>query len=93
MIENELFKKIAEGVLLKFLGESEAYIAVSNVHSGAYGAHQTGQKMKWLLVRMGVYFPSILKDCIEFAKGFQECQLHGGIQHVSSSELHAMIKP
>ena len=47
---NELFKKTAEGVVLKCLGESEAYIAVSNVHSGACGAHQAGHKMKWLLV-------------------------------------------
>ena len=93
LMEDELFKKTTEGVLLKCLGESEAYIVVSNVHSGACGVHQAGQKMKWLLVRMGVYWPSMLKDCIEFAKGCQECQSHGGIQHVSSSELHAMIKP
>ena len=42
---------------------------------------------------MGVYWPSMLKDFIEFAKGFQECQLHRGIQHVPASELHAVIKP
>ncbi|XP_058767814.1 uncharacterized protein LOC131641523 [Vicia villosa] len=33
------------------------------------------------------------KDCIEFAKGCQECQMHGGIQHVPASELHAIVKP
>ncbi|XP_058725923.1 uncharacterized protein LOC131597233 [Vicia villosa] len=62
LIENELFKKMAEGILLKCLGESEAYLAISN-------------------------------DCIEFAKGFQVCQMHGGIQHVPTSELHAIVKP
>ncbi|XP_050875048.1 uncharacterized protein LOC127078657 [Lathyrus oleraceus] len=41
---NKLFKKTAEGVLLKCLGEDEAYIALSNVHSGACGAHQAGSK-------------------------------------------------
>ena len=39
LIENELFKKTAEGVLLKCLGESEAYIAVSSVHRGVCGAY------------------------------------------------------
>lgn len=34
----------------------------------------------------------MLKDCIEFAKGCQECQVHPGIQHVPTSELHAIIK-
>ena len=77
LIENELFKKTTEGILLKCLGESEAYVAVSNVHSGACGAHQAGHKIKWILVRSGVYWPSMLKDCIEFAKGYQECQVHG----------------
>jgi IS30 family transposase len=35
----------------------------------------------------------MLKDCIEFAKGCQECQRHAGIQHVPASELHSVIKP
>lgn len=35
----------------------------------------------------------MLKDCVEFAKGFQECQVHAGIQRVPASELHSIIKP
>jgi len=69
IIGSKLFKKTSEGVLLKCLGETEAYLAISNTHSGAYGTHQTGHKMKWLLFRQGVYWPTMLKDCIEFAKG------------------------
>ncbi|XP_006605138.1 uncharacterized protein [Glycine max] len=93
IVGNDLFKKTAEGVLLKCLSESEAYLAVSHVHSGACGSHQAGHKMKWLLFRQGLYWPSMLKDCIEFAKGCQECQKHAGIQHVPASELHSIIKP
>ncbi|XP_058774557.1 uncharacterized protein LOC131648845 [Vicia villosa] len=90
---NELFKKTVEGVLLKYVGESGAYVSVSSVHSGSCGAHQAGHKMRWLLMCSGVYCPSMLKDCIEFARGYQECQLHGGIQHMPTSELHAIVKP
>jgi len=43
---DELFKMSPEGVLLKYLGETDAYTAVSNTHSGACGTHQTGHKMK-----------------------------------------------
>ncbi|XP_050918351.1 uncharacterized protein LOC127135753 [Lathyrus oleraceus] len=81
LMGNELFKKTPEGILLKCLGENEAYLALSSVHSGACGAHQVGYKMKWLLFRYGMYWPTMLKDCIEFAKGCQECQIHAGIQH------------
>ncbi|XP_050914580.1 uncharacterized protein LOC127129439 [Lathyrus oleraceus] len=93
LMGNELFKKTPEGILLKCLGENGAYLALSSVHSGACGAHQVGQKMKWLLLRYGMYWPTMLKDCIEFAKGCQECQVHAGIQHAPASELHAIIKP
>ncbi|XP_045810928.1 uncharacterized protein LOC123905369 [Trifolium pratense] len=93
IIGNELFKKTLEGILLKCLSETEAYIAISDIHSGACGSHQSGHKMKWLLFRQGMYWPSMLKDCIDFAKGCQECQKHAGIQHVPASELHSIVKP
>jgi len=51
IIGNELFKKTAEGVLLKCLNENEAYVAIPSVHSGACGSHQASHKMKWLIFR------------------------------------------
>ncbi|XP_058775227.1 uncharacterized protein LOC131649483 [Vicia villosa] len=93
LMGNELFKKTPESILFKCLGENEAHLALSSVHSGACGAHQSGHKMKWLLFRYGMYCPTMLRDCIEFAKGCQECQVHAGIQHAPASELHAIIKP
>ncbi|KAK2407622.1 hypothetical protein QL285_043225 [Trifolium repens] len=93
IFENDLFKKTSEGILLKCLNETEAYIAISDVHSGTCGSHQAGHKMKWLLFRQGLYWPSMLKDCIEYAKRCQECQRHSGIQHVPARELHSIVKP
>jgi len=91
---NELFKKSPEGVLLKCLSETEAYLAILIlIVGGACGSHQVGHKMKWRLFRQGMYWPTMLKDCIEFAKSCQECQLHAGIQHVHASELHSIVKP
>lgn len=93
IVGDELYKKTSEGVLLKCIGETEEYLAISNTHSGACGTHQACHKMKWLLFRQGVYWPTMLKDCIEFAKGCQECQKYAGIQHVPASELHSIVKP
>ena len=90
---NELFKKTPEGVLLKCLSETEAYIALSTTHAGTCGAHQVGHKMKWLLFRQGLYWPTVLKDCVEFAKGCQEFQVHTSIQHAPARELHLIVKP
>lgn len=72
LMGDELFKRTPKGVLLKCLSESEAYLALSSVHSGACREHQMGHKMKWLLFQQGMYCPTMLKDCIKFAKGCQE---------------------
>ncbi|XP_057444291.1 uncharacterized protein LOC130736477 [Lotus japonicus] len=93
IIGNELFKKNADGTLLKSLSKDDAFVAISTVHDGLCGAHQAGIKMKWLLFRQGMYWPTIMKDCIEYAKGCQDCQKHVGIQHVPANELHLIIKP
>ncbi|XP_050890001.1 uncharacterized protein LOC127095338 [Lathyrus oleraceus] len=93
LMGNELFKKTPQGVLLKCLSKIEACIALSSVHGGGYGAHQVDHKMKWLLFRQGMYWPTMLKYCMEFSKGCQECQVHAGIQHVPTSELHSIVKP
>ena len=49
LMGNESFKKTHVRVLLKCLSESEAYLALSSVHSGTCGEHQVGHKMKWIL--------------------------------------------
>lgn len=43
---NELFMTLLEGVLLKYLGESEVYLAIYEVHIEPCGSHLACQKMK-----------------------------------------------
>lgn len=40
-----------------------------------------------------MYWPIMLKDCVEFSKGCQEFQVHSSIQHMPASELHSIVKP
>ena len=40
-----------------------------------------------------MYWPTILKDCIEYAKGCQECQKHGPLKHLPTVDLQFIIKP
>ncbi|XP_040372982.1 uncharacterized protein LOC112194544 [Rosa chinensis] len=71
----------------------EAKQLMREVHSGICGAHQAGPKMRWLLRRHGYFWPSILKDCIAFAKGCLDCQAHGPVQHVPNVPMQPIIKP
>ena len=92
ILGNTLFRKSVDGNLLTCLGEKEAYITITEVYEGICGSHQVGEKMKCILYNQRVFWPSLVKDCIEYAKPCQECQKHGHIQHLPASELHAIVK-
>ncbi|KAM2111843.1 hypothetical protein ACFX1R_014417 [Malus domestica] len=49
--------------------------------------------MRWLLRQYNHFWLSILKDCIEYAKGSVQCQIHGLIQRVPTKSLHSVTKP
>ena len=93
ILGDELYKKSVDGNLLRCLSETEAFIALAEVHEGICGAHQAGEKMKWVLRRQRVYWPSMIKDCHEYARSCEQCQKHENIQHVPASDLHSIIKP
>ncbi|XP_025647233.1 uncharacterized protein [Arachis hypogaea] len=88
LMADELYKKGIDGSLSRCLSQDDKDIALGEVHKGICGAHQAGMKMKWVLCRNHVYWPSMIKDCIEYAKACQECQRHRSIQQISASELH-----
>ncbi|KAM1452983.1 hypothetical protein ACFX1Q_003444 [Malus domestica] len=77
--QNELYRKGEDGLLLICLGPQESAQAITEVHEGVCGAHQSRRKMRWLLRRHGYFWPRILKDCIEFARGCIQYQIHGPI--------------
>jgi hypothetical protein len=50
-IDDELYRRSIYGMLLKYLDEEQAKVAVREVHDGICGAHQSVYKMNWLLRR------------------------------------------
>ncbi|XP_020972665.1 uncharacterized protein LOC110269284 [Arachis ipaensis] len=93
LMTDELYKKGIDGSLLRCLGQDDQNVALGEVHNGICGAHQAGKKMKWVLYRNHVYWPSMIKDCIDYAKACQENHKHGSIQQIPATELHSIIKP
>ncbi|XP_015954355.1 uncharacterized protein LOC107478734 [Arachis duranensis] len=90
---DELYKKGIDGSLSRCLGQDDQNIALGEVHNEICGSHQAGKKMKWVLYRNHVYWPSMIKYCINYAKACQECQKYGSIQQIPASEFHSIIKP
>ena len=92
LIDDELCRRTAEDLLLKCLDSDHALVAMSEVHEGICGTHQSAPKMKWLLKRAGFYWPTMLSDCFKYYKGYEECQRFGNLQLVPAALMHPIIK-
>ena len=79
LLDNQLYYKTVDGVLLNCLSPEEARVLMGEVHEGIRGAHQSTYKMKWVIRRSGYFWPSILEDCFEYYKGCQDCQRFGNV--------------
>src|SRR6185312_7093596 len=72
LIDDKLYRRTAEDLLLKCLDSDQARIAMGEVHEGICGTHQSAPKMKWLLRRSGFYWPSMMSDCFKYYKGCED---------------------
>jgi len=93
LLEEELYYRTIDGVLLKCLGDDEARSLMDEIHEGVCGAHQSAFNMKWMIRRNGYYWPTILEDCFKYFKGCQGCQKFGNIQRAPASAMNPIIKP
>jgi hypothetical protein len=93
VVGDELYKRTMDGVLLMCLGEKRAKVAMGEVHEGMCGTHQLAHKMRWMLKRVGFYWPSMISDCFKYYKVCEACQRFGDIQIAPASMLHPIVKP
>lgn len=59
-------------------------------HEGSCSEHQGGHRLYQLLLRTGYYWPSMVKDCVIFARSYKTCQLHAPVKHLPPESLHAI---
>ena len=55
LLDEELYYRIIDGVLLKCLSDDESKSLTGEIHEGVCGAHQSAFKMKWMVRRNGYY--------------------------------------
>ena len=93
LLDDQLYCKTIDGVLLKCLNQEDAKVLMGEVHRGVCGAHQLAYKMKWIIRRSGYFWPTVFADCFEYYKGCQDCQKFGNIQRSPASVMNPIIKP
>ncbi|KAL0420931.1 UNVERIFIED_CONTAM: hypothetical protein Slati_3116000 [Sesamum latifolium] len=62
---------------MRCLSDDEKTQAMEEAHSGVCGAHQSGPKLHFRIKRMSYYWPTMVKDCIDYAKRAEAVPLKG----------------
>ena len=64
---------------------------MEEAHASVCRAHQSGPKLHDCVKRMGYYWPTMVHDCIDFAKRCDACQLHVKFIHQPPEASHLTI--
>jgi hypothetical protein len=93
MLDNTLYHRTIDGLLLKCLGSDQFKIAMGEVPERICGTHQSAHKMKWMLQRARFYWLTMLNDCFRYYKGCELCQRFENVQLTHAAMVYPIIKP
>ena len=66
LLEEELYYRTIDGVLLKCIDKEEAKVLMGEIHEDICGSHQLAYKMKWVIRRNSYFWPTMLEDCFTY---------------------------
>ncbi|KAG7548068.1 Ribonuclease H domain [Arabidopsis suecica] len=93
IIKESLYKRgVSDPYLLCIFGP-EVEIVTSEVHEGLCGSHSSGRAMAFKIKRLGYFWPTMISDCIDYAKQCKKCQMHAPLIHQPSEFLSSISAP
>nr|ABF95613.1 retrotransposon protein, putative, Ty3-gypsy subclass [Oryza sativa Japonica Group] len=87
MVSGQLYRSGAIQPLLRCISFTEGEEMAREIHQGLCGAHQAARTVASKVFRQGVYWPTVLKVCVEQVKKCESCQRHGRSQNAPQYEL------
>lgn len=92
-VNGKLYRRSLVEPLLRCLDTNEANLAIVEVHSGICGDHLGGKNLALKIIRQGLFWPTMRKDCEEYVKKCRACQVHGQVNHRPTTSLMPVINP
>lgn len=93
VMNDKLYRRSLVEPLLRCIGFEEAQSAMIEVHTGICGDHLGGKNLAFKIIRQGLFWPTMRKDCEEFVQKCKPCQLHGKVNHRPTTELISVLSP
>ncbi|XP_074298299.1 uncharacterized protein LOC141629150 [Silene latifolia] len=85
--DGQLYKKTAQGVLLRCIDKPIAKKVMEEVHDGECGPHMNGHMLVHKIIRLGYYWTTMETDCCKYVRHCHNCQIFANIQHVAPCML------
>lgn len=93
IIGEDLYRRGYVTPIMKCLSATEADYVMRELHEGVCGRHTGGRALRARVLRAGFFWPTLEKDCMDFAKKCLACQKHGNVFHAPTTELHNIMSP
>jgi hypothetical protein len=76
LVEGHLYRRGANGVLLRCITREEGCELLTEVHGGECGNHASSRTLVSKAFQPGFYWPTALQDTVELVKTCKACQFH-----------------
>ena len=93
IIRDVLYKRGFSRPYLRCLSHEEAEYMMREVHEGICGNHSEARSLVHKLIRVGYYWPTMLKDAQAYVKTCDKCQRFSNLIRQPSEELMPMTTP
>ena len=78
-------------MLQRCLTHEETEVVLNDFHGGACGGHLSGLSTAQNILRVGYFWSSIFKDCVDAVKRCHPCQVFTQNMHSKLAPLHPII--
>nr|CAE02097.1 OSJNBa0020I02.4 [Oryza sativa Japonica Group] len=76
LVEGTLYRRAANGVLLKCIPREQGVELLADVHEGECRAHSASRTLVGKAFRQGFYWPTALNDAVDLVRRCRACQFH-----------------
>ena len=90
-MDNTLYHCGVDSILRRCLTHEEAKVVLNDCHRGACGVHLSGLSTAQKILRVGYFWPSIFKDCVDTVKRCHPFQVFTCNMHSKPTPLHPII--
>nr|CAH67479.1 H0805A05.9 [Oryza sativa] len=87
LIEGTLYRRAANGILLKCIPREQGVELLADIHEGECGAHFASRTLVGKAFRQGFYWPTALNDAVDLVRRCRACQFHAKQIHQPAQVL------